>query len=169
MGKEYNISKTSGACCECGKAIGPGEQVVATVHELEEDFERRDFCPACWDAREQTDTGEGLIGVWRTVIPRPQEKRKLLVDDEVLVSFFERLAEAQEPAKVNFRYVLGLILMRKRLLVYDRMTQRDDGRDEWQMHLRGSDRVHKVIDPHMDPEEIAEVSRHVGEILETEL
>ena len=30
-------------------------------------------------------------------------------------SFFERLVDTTEPAKLNFRFVLGLILMRKRL------------------------------------------------------
>ncbi len=63
-------------------------------------------------------------------MPRPEEKKKLFVDDQVLCDLFERLAEVTEPAKVNFRFVLGLILMRKRLIVYE-TTRHDDGKDVW--------------------------------------
>ena len=53
-------------------------------------------------------------------MPSPQQtKKKLFVDDQVLCELFERLASATEAAKLNFRFVLGLILMRKRMIVYE--------------------------------------------------
>ena len=168
MAKEYDISKTSGSCCRCGSEIAPGEALVATLCETDVDFVRVDYCPACWESAAE-NAADSILGVWRTRVPTPRQKRKLFVDDEVLVSFFERLADATEPAKVNFRFVLALVLMRKKLLVYDRMTKLPDGREEWQMHFKGSDEVHRVIDPHMDEEQVAEVSRQIGEILEAEI
>jgi len=168
MAKEYNISKTAGRCTACDRPLEDGEEMVAAVREVGEELLREDYCPACWDAEPRADAPD-VLGVWRTHVPAPQEKKKLFVDDEVLRNFFERLEGADEPAKVSFRYVLALVLMRKKLLVYDRMTRDDDGTETWQMHFKGSDRTHHVIDPKMDPEKVSEVSEQLGAIMEGEL
>jgi hypothetical protein len=174
MGKEYDITKATGRCSACGKEMMPGDELVATVRpapeEADEQFVRRDFCPACWDAAdEDAKGGPEVFGTWRSRVPAPKDRKRTFVDDELLTSFFERLEGSDEPARVRFRFVLALILMRKRLLVYDRSEPAGEGRELWTMHLKGSDRPCEVIDPHLDEEQIAEVSQQLGEILEGEL
>ncbi len=107
-----------------------------------------------------------ILASWQTVIPKPAEKKKLLVDDEVLMNFFRRLADTDDPAKVTFRYVLGLILMRKRKLIYDGPGRNADGVDIWKMHFRGTDEKHEVIDPGMDEDQILDVSQNLSQIME---
>jgi len=68
-------------------------------------------------------------------------------------------------SKQKFRYVLTLILMRKRLLSYEGMTT-TDGVDIWKMRIRGTDRFYQVIDPKLDEEQVSEVSSSLGEIME---
>ncbi len=166
--KDYDIAKTSGQCSKCERQLAPGEEFVATVVEADEEFVRCDFCTRCW-ASCGDEQGPGVFGVWRAQAARPEEKKKLFVDDELLINFFERLAGAAEPAKINFRFVLALILMRKKLLVYDGAVKSPDGSDLWQTHFKGSGEAVEVTDPHMDEEKIADVSRSLGEILEGEL
>jgi len=170
MGKDYNIAKTSGTCCSCERQLQPDEDFVATITEGEEGFAREDFCTSCWDSKAQSEqAAAGRFGIWRSRVPQPQEKKKLFVDDELLVNFFERLADAEDEAKISFRFVLALVLMRKKLLVYDRADKGTDDRDVWTMHFKGSDAKHHVIDPNLDEDRIAEVSQNLGEILEGEL
>ncbi len=281
MAKEFNIAKVTGTCCACDKQLEPGSEVVATVWEVGEEFERRDYCPPCWESfsanppaadpaaepaadapapnpsadgeadpvaqasrpcpeSEQGSTGEeaspspqepaseghgqdargthgqdalatedhqtpppcppsdapetpqdveppptesaegaavrarpapGLFpfGVWRTAVPVPTEKKRLFVDDELLVNFFDRLEDAAEPAKINFRFVLALILMRKRLLTYERARKRDDGVEVWTLRLRGDDRRREVLNPEMDEDQTAQVSEQLSTILQGEL
>ena len=168
MGKEYEIDKTAGRCVVCGELVAPGEELVATVDEVDEELRRADYCLACWEAEAKDDSPD-LLGVWRTRVPKPKEKTRLLIDDELLVNFFQRLEGVDAPARVNFRFVLALVLMRKKLLIYDRGEKRDDGTEIWTMHLRGDATLFFVHDPHMDEEKIAEVSRQLGEIMEGEL
>ena len=168
MGKDYNITKTAGQCRLCQRQLEPGEEIVATVREVDSEFLREDHCPTCWDGQDQTGS-EDLFGVWRTCVPRPEEKKKLLVDDALIENFFERLDGSDSLARICYRFVLALVLMRKKKLIYDRTKKTDDGRDVWLMHFRGSDQVHEVLDPHMDEEKIAEVSQQLGEIMEGEL
>ena len=168
MGKEYDIAKISGVCQACSRQLEPREEFIASVREADEQLLREDFCVSCWEADGGRE-GPHVLAAWRGRVPQPQKKRKLFVDDELLINFFERLADAAEPAKVAFRYVLALVLMRKKLLVYDRMVKADDGREIWQMHLKGSGDPHEVVDPKLTDDGIADVSHQLGEIIEGEL
>lgn len=168
MAKEYNISKTSGQCATCKTPILPEEELMAVIRETDEAFIREDFCLNCWPSQPQ-EQDSSVLGVWRARVPKPEEKKKLLVDDEVLVNFFHRLEGTEEQAKINFRFVLALVLMRKRLLIYDRMNKDAQGNQTWQMHIRGNSQVHHVIDPDMDEDKIAQVSQQLGQIMEGEL
>ena len=167
MAKEYNISKSSGVCLDCKRELAVDEEYVATVRETGEGFAREDFCLACWE-KNPRDNDKAVFGVWRGRVVKAEEKKKLFVDDELLVNFFQRLEGNEEPAKVSFRFVLALVLMRKRMLVYDRM-EKDKDNEVWLMHFKGSPQVHRVVDPHMDEQKIADVSQNIGQILEGEL
>jgi hypothetical protein len=160
------------AAKSAAKAGGKSAKAAAAAapEEPEDQFAREDYCAACWaKADEQTRTSPSLFGVWHSRVPEPREKRRTFVDDELLVNFFERLEGAEEPAKVQFRFVLALILMRKRVLVYDRMDRLGDGQEVWAMHLKGSESHCQVVDPHLEEDRIAEVSQQLGSILEGEL
>jgi len=169
MPKDYNIRKTSGQCSLCDKRLDPGTEFTATVTEEFEELVRRDFCDDCRARLDDIDGG-AVLCVWRTVVPQPEERKKLLVSDGLLVNLFERLGEADDPAKMKFRYVLALILMRKKLLIYDRMDKDDEDREVWSMHFRSADDAdnnkHLVIDPKLTEDQIAEVSMNLSEIME---
>ena len=164
MAKEYNISKTSGQCSKCGNQLAVGQEFVAVVKEVSEDLSRLDFCMPCWEVSGQHNDPT-FVGIWHTKVPQHQEKKRQFVDNELLVDFFTRTETAQDATKVSFRYVLALVLMRKKLLVYDGMQKDAAGAEVWLTHLRGSEQVYHVIDPKMDEEKIAEVSRRLDEIL----
>lgn len=170
MARDYNITRPSGQCTTCHRPMQPGEEFIATIRQAGEEFARADYCPGCWDGCPQKGLDDPqVLGVWRTRLPEPKERRKLFLDDDVLVSFFQRLEGAAEPVKVQFRFVLALILMRKKLLVYDRSERTPDGGEVWTVHLKGTDAPCRVVDPQMDDENIAEVSQQLGQILEAEL
>lgn len=166
MAKEYNISRPAGTCGECGKQLQVGDEFVTVVRDADDELSRNDYCMSCWKNPPQ---GRDVLGVWHSKIPPKQEKKRLFVDDDLLVNLFTRLEGADDPSRINLRFVLALVLMRKRLLSYDGMTRTPDGREMWNMRLRGAEAANSVENPHMDDEKIADVSRRLGEILEGEL
>jgi hypothetical protein len=171
MAKEYNISRATGVCHACEKQFEPGEEFTATVRETGEELSREDYCPPCWEAKgDQERNSPELLGVWRTRTPQPKEKKKVFVDDEVLLQFFERLDGTDDESRIAFRFVLTLVLMQKNRLAYEGTANDDQGRDVWKMRVRGEGgRRYKVVDPHLDEDRIAEVSQQLGQILEGEL
>ncbi len=168
MAKEYQIARTAGRCCKCDKVLEEKQEFQAVLIEQGEQFVRQDWCLACW---ERSDRGEvaGLFGQWRSRMPEQQAKKRLFVDDAMLLNFFTRLGGEAEPVRVNFRFVLALVLMRKKLLMYDGSRKNEDGTEVWHMHIKGEEQVQEVTNPRLDETKIAEVSQNLGEILQGEL
>jgi hypothetical protein len=146
----------------CSRGISPGEKLMAVLRETPNALERADVCAACWPGFDKSN----LLGFWQTAMQPPIAKKKLFVDDDLLCELFERLADAVEPAKVNFRFVLGLILMRKRLVIYE-STRHDADKDIWLVHMKGSQSTLELIDPKLSEQQVSEVSQ-LGQILSEE-
>jgi hypothetical protein len=167
MAKDFKIAKTEGICTACEKPIPPGETLVALARLSEEELIREDYHPPCWESLQDDPRNDpDVLGTWRTRVPKPEEKKKLLIDDALIINFFERLDGQDDPSRINFRYVLALILMRKRILVYEGMERDDDEREIWNMRMKGSDKYHRVIDPQLDESSIASVSSQLGDIMQ---
>jgi hypothetical protein len=92
----------------------------------------------------------------------------VFVDDDVLCELFERLGQAVDPAKVNFRFVLGLILMRKRRIVYE-STRHDGEKEIWSVRFKGREELLDLLNPRLDEQQVGEVSVQLGEILNGDL
>ena len=161
----YDVPRPAGHCRVTGRKLEVGERFFAAIRETPEGVERLDVSPEAWASFDRA----GLLAFWQTAMPAHEEKRKVFVDDEVLCTLFERLADASEPVKVNFRFVLGLILMRKRLVVYEDARHEPDGRDVWVVRMKGRDERLDLTDPKLDEQQVAEVSQQLGEILNQEM
>jgi hypothetical protein len=164
MAREYDISGAAGQCRSCGREFAAGEEFLAALFDAGEEFRREDYCPACW--LERAKQAPAPFSCWRGRMPPPQQPKRPTVDSEVLVDFLARLAEEQEPAKVNFRFVLALMLMRKRLLIYDGRSTDEAGREVWKMHYRNQGETVQVIRPELSEQQVAEVASRLGEIFE---
>ncbi|HUW20243.1 MAG TPA: hypothetical protein VMW16_13175 [Sedimentisphaerales bacterium] len=161
---EWEIDKPLGHCYGTGRKIEYGQEYFAALVETEQGLQRRDFCAAYWEA-EKPD----VFCYWKTRLPQPGHKKQIFVDDEMLMAFFERLAEEKEQEKINFRFVLAMVLMRKRRLKYDSSTV-EDGKEIWRLRIVGSDRQFvEVLNPHLDEAQIEQLQSQVGQILQVEL
>jgi hypothetical protein len=161
--EEWEIDKPLGQCYGTGKRIEYGEEYFAALVETEEGLQRRDFCADYWRAEKPQ-----VYCYWKTRLPEPDRKKRIFVDDEMLMAFFERLAEETEPEKVDFRFVLALILMRKRRLKYD-STRTEEDREIWRLRMVGDKELVEVINPHLNEEQIEQLTSQVGQILQVEL
>lgn len=160
------VARPSGRCAVSGSAIEPGTRFHAAVRETPAGLERLDVLPEHWPA---FASAHELLAHWVTTMPQPERaKKRLFVDDETLMTLFERLEGVGEPAKQRFRFVLGLVLMRKRLLLHE--GQREAGGvSVWTVRLRGRETTLELVDPHLTQEQVGDVSSQLSEILETDL
>ncbi len=160
---EWEIDKSLGQCYGTNRTIEPGEEYVSTLIETEQGLERRDFCIDYWDSEKPP-----VFCYWKTKLPHPDQKKHIFVNDEMLMTFFERLEKETEQEKINFRFVLALILMRKRRLKYDG-SKTENGKEIWQLRITGEKDTVQVINPNLDDEQIEQLTSQIGKILQTDL
>ncbi|MFZ0033366.1 MAG: hypothetical protein WAK60_00065 [Sedimentisphaerales bacterium] len=161
--EEWEIDKPLGQCCGTGKKIEYGEEYFAALVETEKGLARRDFCADYWLAEKPN-----VFCYWKTRLPKPDEKKHRFVDDEMLMAFFERLGKETEQEKINFRFVLALVLMRKRRLKYD-SSKSEDGKEIWRLRITGEKEFVEVTNPKLDDEQVKQLTSQIGEILQTDL
>ena len=167
LDREYKIAASSHTCQGCARRFGVGDEYYSAVREAEgEDvFARHDFCPACWNP-----DGAAYFSFWKTRVPEPDQPRRRgpqLVDLARLMQLFEHLDDAEEDRALRFRYVLALVLMRKRRLKVV-SSRRLAGRSGEELTLRetGTDRQHVVRAPSLSDDEIRTVSDRLRDVLD---
>ena len=157
--EKWEIARTSGVCSRTGRPLEEGEEYYVVLFEEGETFRRADCALSAW-----TGPPEGAFCHFKSRIPLRKPKKRLLVDDDLLINFFVRLAEETDESRLRFRFVLGLILMRKRLLRYE-TTLRDGEHEQWRMRLMRDQSLHQVMNPQLTDGQIEDVSRQIGAIL----
>jgi hypothetical protein len=183
----YDVEHPTGRCAVTGRSFEPDETYIATLVEDGDDLRRLDVSLAEWDSGWRPDH---LFSHWKATVPRPEEKRQLFVDDDVLMNLLRRLADADQSQRIAFRFVLALILMRKKLLRYNRSERRTERTDpqtnqpierEWWLLTPKLDlskgplgkwneeETIEVLDPNLDEEQIRQVTDQLGQILQAEL
>jgi hypothetical protein len=161
--EDWEVSKPLGFCSGTGRKIEYGEEYFAALVQTDDGLSRQDFCSDYWQ-----ENKPDVFCFWRTRLPEPDQKKHIFVDDEMLMAFFERLAEETEQEKINFRFVLALILMRKRRLKYESSEKQDD-QETWRLRIAGGKQIVEVINPHLTEEEIEQLSSQLGQILQVDL
>ena len=188
----YDIQRPTGKCAFSGRTLEPGESYIATLIELDETdaaalvknsptapnnsetksigFRRLDVSIEAW---QQGQKPERVFSFWRSVVQPPNAKRKVFVDDQVLLDLLRRLGEDDRPGRQAFRFVLALVLMRKKLLRFDGQETRNgaDGKAEewWTLTPKGQEEPLTVLNAQLDEQQIQSVTEQLGEILEAEL
>jgi hypothetical protein len=114
---EFEVTHCSRQCAASGRTFAPGETYFSTLHIEASSPVRRDF-----SADEWRGPTEGTIAWWKARVPAGDAKAKLAPHD-VLLNLFAELGD--RPEEAEFRYVLGLLLIRRRILKLEE-TKRDD-------------------------------------------
>ncbi|MDR0361946.1 MAG: hypothetical protein LBJ46_04585 [Planctomycetota bacterium] len=124
MAEQWRIGRGSRTCAATGEGIAPGETFYSALVERGDDFERRDYAAAAWPDVDKT----GFFSYWKNK-PRSGKdgpaKRK--IDYDRLLAFYDDLAPVTEPRRLLFRYVLALILARRRILRLDATRRTPEG------------------------------------------
>lgn len=176
FGTDYQVARSTGRCAATDAVLEPGAICVATlcdrpVESGQEGFERRDFSLEAWESGQRP---EGLFSYWKTVVPHPDAKPRLVIDEAVLMELFERLASDERPQRVAFRFVIGLILMRKKHLKFVGREQ-VGGLEWWLLQPRGTGAMDtpppplRLANPQLSDDDVRSLIEQLSEILQSEL
>ncbi|MCA9243093.1 MAG: hypothetical protein KDA32_03995 [Phycisphaerales bacterium] len=145
-------------CRVCGRGFAAGDHYRALLFETEQGYEREEVCLGC------PPHGDDFLASWRTHRPHPTGPQKVRLDLPAIFSFFEGLADATEPEKVQFRFVLALLLWRKKALRLQDSNSAD-GVETWHFTRPKSEDRYQVARPALDDQRIEELSAQLEALL----
>lgn len=169
----YEITRSQEVCAASGRELDVGEEHIAALLETAGDstLNRVLYAMDVWEQGINFDEGVSLFGFWRRRVPEPGESKKTpLVSDDEIFDLFEQLGEATEEKQIGFRYLLTLMLMRKKKIELEGMIAGDDENPSLlkvrQKVKGGGGPVFEVIDPKMDDDAIAEAIEELGQVIQ---
>jgi len=167
----YEIVRTQDVCAHSGTELRIGDEHIAALVERpgEEALVRVAYATDAWETGARPQEPDRLFGFWKRTIPDKEDKVQPLVNDDEMMDLFEQLEEASEPRQIAFRYLLGLILMRKKRLIFEGSTPAaSDTPPSLALRQRikgGGGPVFTVIDPQLDDEAISEATEELGRVM----
>ncbi|MFN0243358.1 MAG: hypothetical protein ACKVWV_10745 [Planctomycetota bacterium] len=117
MTNEWRFRRRQGWCGACERRFEEGERHASVLAIRADDIVREDACSACWTAR----TAAQDVFFWMT--RHSSDRRAVHLDLATLEQFFLQLQHRTEEKLVQVRYVLALLLMRKRRLKLERIVR----------------------------------------------
>jgi len=157
---EWEIGGKAVSCAACQKSFVEEQELYSALYDETPTFARRDYCVGCWEQQ----TRDSAFSFWRTRVPRRDEPVRRIVDDDVLMDLFCRLEGAEEESRRNFRFVVALLLMRRKILKFVEL-KKDESGAALVLHDRLRDVRCEVRDPGLTEEQIQQVTDEVTQLL----
>lgn len=156
---EYDIAAPGRICTATGRELKPGEPFVAVLLEEGEKFVRKDYAADAWPGAPAK-----YVAFWAGKIPPADRPRKPTFNDDLLLEWFQHLAGGGEASRQNIRYVVALLLMRRKRLKFEDV-KRQNGADVLILRDARTGTRHDIPDPRLTDAEIVAVQDEVFQAL----
>ena len=160
MRTEFDIQGPTRLCTATGRELKAGERYFAALVDDAGKFVRKDFAAEAWPG-----PPANTVAFWTGRVPASDKPRKPTFNDDLLLDCFNHLVGSVEPGRVNFRYVVALLLMRRKRLKFEDVRRADDGAHVLVVRDAKSGARHEITDPRLGEVEIEAVQAEVFQVL----
>ncbi|HTN76673.1 MAG TPA: hypothetical protein VL096_15550, partial [Pirellulaceae bacterium] len=105
---EFDIHRGTKKCFATQRDFRPGETYYSVLIAEGAEVVRHDYCSEAWSG-----PPDDAIGWWKAQQPGASNKKHWAPND-VMLQYFEQLAD--KPEQVDVRYVLALLMIRRRVV-----------------------------------------------------
>jgi hypothetical protein len=156
---EYQIQPNTRRCAATGDELRPGAKFYTVLLDQGGKFIRQDYSTAAWKG-----PPDGAFSFWSGRVPAHEQSRQPRINDDVLFDCFIRLAGETEPRRVSFRYVIALLLMRRKRLRFDHV-ETDGGQEVMHLRCGRTGAEYQIANPRLTEEEMIAVQDEVFKVL----
>jgi hypothetical protein len=155
---DYDLHRPARHCAKSGRELAEGETIWSLLRAKGAELERLDYALDAWSG-----PPEGAIGWWKSQIPRRDSKKANQTPTEVLLDLMAALES--EPKRYDMRYVLALLLVRRRVLRLEQTEHDTDGVELLMLHCARDESVHRVRACTPSAERIAQIEAELAQLL----
>jgi len=156
---DYQIQPNTRRCFITGRELKPGEKFYSVLLDESGQFVRHDYGAEVWQG-----PPEGAFSFWAGKVPVSDENKRPRIDDEMLLDCFCRLEGQADSGRINFRYVVSLLLMRRKRLKFE-AAHTEDGHEILRLRESRTGAEYEVVNPGLTDDEMAAVQEEVLRVL----
>lgn len=108
MAPDYDIQSGARRCARTGRALGPSDRYFSVLEEGAAGLVRTDFSPEAWEGAPAE-----AVAWWESQPADAAGQKRRPAPNETLLRLFD--AWADQPEMADARYVLALLLVRRRV------------------------------------------------------
>jgi hypothetical protein len=156
---EYQIQPHTRRCAVTGRELRPGERYYTALVAEGDKLLRKDFSSEGWPG-----PPPGVFGFWSGQVPAPDDAKRPRIDDDLLADCFNRLEGHEEQGRLNFRYVVALLLLRRKRFRFEEALA-EGPREVLRLRCVRTNEVHEVVNPRLTADEMAAAQAEVFRVL----
>lgn len=158
---EWNLQSRSHACAACNTPFADKEIYHTVLRHGDEGYTRRDLCRQCFNDAARAQAMSYWQGEYRAPAPPPPEP----LQKETAETLLRKLAEAADPSHAAARYILAVMLERKKILKHRDTVHEDNGVELLVYEHARSGESFTIPDPHLRLDQLAEIQEQVVALL----
>ncbi|GBD36761.1 hypothetical protein HRbin36_01889 [bacterium HR36] len=159
LGAQYRIQESTRRCARTGRELQPGEVCYSVLYERDGQLVREDYSVEAWQG-----PPAGAFCFWRARVPPVERKPRIVYSDDTLWDCFLQLADRQEPQLLQMRYVLALLLIRRKRLRLLAVDWRD-GTELLRLRCPRTRQDYEVLNPGLSEGDLELVQQQIQELL----
>jgi hypothetical protein len=155
---DYEIQKSSRHCAKTGRELKPGETFYSVLVADGAKIVRQDFAVESWEG-----PPEGSLGSWKSQVPSVSSNKVHWAPNDVMLELLEQWEH--DPLKVESRYVLSLLMVRRRILRTDETETNEAGQEVSVLYCPRRETTYRVLTAMPNAAHAAEIQAELGQLL----
>lgn len=134
---DYEIQRCTRHCASSGRELLEGETFYSVLLPRGAELSRLDYAADAWNG-----PPADALGWWKSQMPTREAKKAQLAPSDVLLELFVGLAD--QPEQIDKRYVLALLLVRRRIMRLEETQTDDHGQETLVLYCHRDESMHRV-------------------------
>lgn len=155
---DYEVERCTRHCAASGRELHEGEEFYSVLLAQRGEVHRRDYAAEAWTA-----PPDGAFAWWKSRMPTREAKQGQLAPNEALLALFNELERSE--GSEDLRYVLALLLVRRRVLREEEIEHDETGRGVLVLYCPRDECTHRVPVVTPEPRRADEIQAELSRLL----
>lgn len=155
---DYEVEHCTRHCAASGRELHEAEEFFSVLVNEKREVRRHDYAVEAW-----AGPPDGAVAWWKSRMPTREAKKGQLAPNDVLLQLFGELE--QVPDQADMRYVLALLLVRRRVLREEDVERDETNAELMVLYSPREETSYRVAVREPSGERIEQIQAELGRLL----
>ncbi|HYE32324.1 MAG TPA: hypothetical protein VEH27_12910 [Methylomirabilota bacterium] len=164
---DWNIQARAHGCQACNQPFTDKQPFHTLLFDVKQGYDRLDICQKCWENQHSQGAMDrkGFVSHWQSQYNAPVANAPDAIQKDTAEGLLRKLMSNNDPAHAGARFILAVMLERKRILKVKAQLTQGSQRVFLYEHSKTGELFH-VPDPDLRLDQLTEVQTDVASLLE---